>query len=209
MVERGTMTNFFKYAFLAGLILTQAIRFSHRARAPRPRPQGPVVVPQVKGYETLLLFLSFLGLYILPLVYIFSGWLEFANYALPVWAGGLGILLMILALYIIWRAHADLNKNEPPLQEGSESPRLVTGGIYRVLRHPIYTAMFLFAIAQALLIQNWIAGLLGALTFLPVYFIRVPREEKMMLERFGDQYREYMRHTSRILPKFFGQNQLK
>lgn len=198
------MTNFLKYAFLAGLILAQVIRWPYRAGAPRPRPQDPDAASQVKSYETMLLFLSFLGLYILPLVYIFSDWLEFANYAFPVWVGVLGILLMLLALYIIWRAHADLNMNEPPLQEGSEGPRLVTGGIYRVLRHPIYTAMFLFAIAQALLIQNWIAGLLAALTFIPVYFIRVPREEKMMLERFGDQYREYMRHTNRILPKIFG-----
>lgn len=197
------MTSFFKYAFLAGLILVEIIRFPQRARVSRARREGQVNVSQVKGSETVLMSLSFLGMYVLPLVYIFSAWLDFASYTLPDWAGFLGILLMALALYIIWRAHADLGKNWSPSLEVTEGQQLVTGGIYALLRHPIYTAMTLFAAAQALLLHNWIAGLLGALTFVPIYFIRVPREEQMMLEQFGDQYRNYMKRTSRLFPKIF------
>lgn len=197
------MANLLKYVFLAGLILAEVIRFPQRARVSRARREGQVTVTRVKGSETLLMSLSFLGMYVLPLVYIFSSWLDFANYSLPVWAGVLGILFLALALFINWRAQVDLRKNWSPSLELTEGQKLVTGGIYSVLRHPIYTAMFLFSAAQVLLIQNWIAGLFGALTFLPIYITRVPREEQMMLEQFGDQYRDYMKRTNRVLPKFF------
>lgn len=197
------MANILKYVFLAGLILAEVIRFPQRARVSRARRAGQVSVSQVKGSETLWMSLSFLGMYVLPLIYIFSNWLDFANYSLPVWAGVLGILFLILALYINWRAQVDLGKSWSPSLEVTEGLKLVTGGIYSVLRHPIYTAMLLLSAAQVLLLHNWIAGLLGALSFLPIYITRIPREEQMMLEQFGDQYRAYMQRTHRVLPKIF------
>lgn len=81
---------------------------------------------------------------------------------------------------------------------------LVTQGIYRHMRHPIYAAQWLWGIAQPLLLQNWIAGLAGLVSFLPVYLYRVPREEQMMLEHFGEEYRSYMGRTGRIIPRLWG-----
>jgi protein-S-isoprenylcysteine O-methyltransferase Ste14 len=60
----------------------------------------------------------------------------------------------------------------------------------------------LFVIAQALLLQNWIAGVGGVLCFLPLYVIRVPREEQMLIEALGEENRDYMRRTGRVLPRF-------
>ena len=144
---------------------------------------------------------SFFTLYVLPIFFIFSSWLNFANYSLPDWLGLLGIPMVILAAWIIWRAHADLGRNWSPSLEVVQEQKLVTEGIYRTLRHPIYTAMFLFTIAQALLLQNWLAGLGGLLSFIPIYLMRVPREEQMMIDHFGDQYRDYMRKTGRFFPR--------
>jgi len=56
-------------------------------------------------------------------------------------------------------------------------------------------------IAQALLLQNWLAGPVGALVFIPFYFLRVSAEEKMMLDTFGDQYRKYMQRVGGVIPK--------
>lgn len=196
------MTTLFKFVFLAGLILSEVIRAPHRARNRSDRRSGKVSASQVRGIEAGLLTLSFFTLYLLPLVYIFSPWLDFANYTLPAWLGYVGIFLLVLANLIIWRAHADLGKSWSPSLEVTQEQKLVTGGVYRFFRHPIYTAMWLFAIAQALLLHNWIAGLGGLLTFLPIYLIRVPREEQMMLDTFGDDYREYMKNTGRFLPRF-------
>ena len=82
-----------------------------------------------------------------------------------------------------------------------EEHALVTRGVYRRVRHPMYASQWLWGIAQALLLQNWVAGWAGAALFLPLYVLRVPREERMMLERFGEAYRDYMSGTRRIVPR--------
>ncbi len=85
-----------------------------------------------------------------------------------------------------------------------EEHTLVTRGIYKYMRHPMYSAHFLWAIAQALLLQNWIAGPAFLVTSVPLYLFRVPVEERMMLERFGEEYRLYMNRTGRMFPRLWG-----
>jgi protein-S-isoprenylcysteine O-methyltransferase Ste14 len=68
----------------------------------------------------------------------------------------------------------------------------------------MYASQWLWIIAQMLLLQNWVAGVGGALTFLPLYFWRVPGEEQMMVEQFGAQYRAYMARTGRVMPRLGG-----
>ena len=64
----------------------------------------------------------------------------------------------------------------------------------------MYSAFWLWAIAQALLLPNWIAGFAGLFGFGILFFGRVAREERMMLQTFGDSYREYMARTDRVFP---------
>ena len=64
----------------------------------------------------------------------------------------------------------------------------------------MYSAFWLWAIAQALLLPNWVAGFAGLVGFGTLYFGRVAREERMMLQTFGDSYREYMARTGRVFP---------
>ena len=77
----------------------------------------------------------------------------------------------------------------------------MTDGIYGILRHPMYASQLVWVIAQILLMQNWLAGPLDLLFFIPFYFLRVGSEEKMMLDAFGDKYRQYMKKVGGILPK--------
>jgi protein-S-isoprenylcysteine O-methyltransferase Ste14 len=65
----------------------------------------------------------------------------------------------------------------------------------------MYASGWLLSLAQALLLQNWVAGPAGVVAFLPLYFVQVPREERMMLDHFGDDYRNYAAQTGRIVPR--------
>jgi protein-S-isoprenylcysteine O-methyltransferase Ste14 len=65
----------------------------------------------------------------------------------------------------------------------------------------VYASQWIWVIAQPLLLQNWLAGFLDLFVFIAFYFLRVRAEEKMMLDTFGDKYRDYMSKTGAVLPK--------
>ena len=151
--------------------------------------------------ENILLGLLTLGGLPFPLIYSLTHWLDFANYTLPVWMGWLGVIFLGMGVFIFARAHLDLKSNWSPSLEIYRGHTLITNGIYGYIRHPMYASQWLFTIGQLLLLQNWLAGPLGFIVFIPFYFLRVKAEEQMMLENFGDPYRQYMQKTGRVIPK--------
>jgi protein-S-isoprenylcysteine O-methyltransferase Ste14 len=104
-------------------------------------------------------------------------------------------------LWTHWRCA--LGRNWSISLDVRENHELVSNGIYQRVRHPMYSAFWLWAIAQALLLPNWIAGFAGLAGFAILFFDRVAREERMMLETFGDSYRTYMARTGRVFPLMF------
>jgi protein-S-isoprenylcysteine O-methyltransferase Ste14 len=186
-----------KLIYVAGLVAQIIIRAPFNRKRRRER----VAVTRADWREGVVLAVFFLGMFVLPVLYVTTPWLSFANYRLPDWAAGPGVGLVAGALYLFWRSHVDLGRNWSPTLELREGHTLVSGGIYRHIRHPMYASQWLFAFAQPLLLQNWIAGLSGLICFLPFYAVRVPREERIMLDSFGDEYRAYLRRTGRILPR--------
>lgn len=189
--------DIFTAIYFAAIIAETIVRAPFNER----RKKEKINEQRVTAQERILLAFLFLGMFFVPIIYAASGWLDFANYTLPAWAGWLGVLLIAGAVFIFWRGHADLGLNWSPSLEIREKHELVTHGIYRVIRHPMYASQWLWALAQPLLLQNWIAGLIGLLTFVPFYFLRVKAEEQMMLDSFGTQYQEYMKTTGGIFPK--------
>lgn len=158
------------------------------------------------GLDKALLLLSGVGMQLIPIVYLLTGWLDFADYGLPTAAslalGMVGALVFAVGIWLLWRSHADLGRNFAPTLQIVEDHALVTDGVFRRIRHPMYTAHLLWAIGQMLLLQNWIAGPAFLVVQIPLYLRRIPAEERMMLEQFGDEYREYMRRTGRLFPRF-------
>jgi protein-S-isoprenylcysteine O-methyltransferase Ste14 len=78
---------------------------------------------------------------------------------------------------------------------------LVTIGPYKRIRHPLYAAMFTWAISLALVTANWIFVAVTVATIAGT-MARVPKEEQMMLDAFGEEYKEYMRRTGRYFPRW-------
>jgi len=172
------------------------IRWEHARRSRRT----PVLRTARGLREILLLAIAFTGLILLPSIYVVTDFPRFAGYPARSLQAWLGVLVAIAALLMFHRTHEALGRNWSVTLEVRENHRLVTEGIYRYLRHPMYTAFWLWALAQALLLPNWIAGPAGLLGFGTLYFFRVSREEQLMLDTFGEEYRAYMARTRRIIP---------
>jgi protein-S-isoprenylcysteine O-methyltransferase Ste14 len=188
-----------KIAFFVLLVAQIVIRYPYREGMKRTNMDN-----QEKG----LLFGLTVGGLLLPLVYIFTPWLSFADYNPPSWLPILGIIITVAGLYMFWRAHADLGRNWSSSLDIHQAHKLITRGVYQHVRHPMYIASWLMYLGQALFLSNWIAGLGGIIGFALLYFLRVPKEEQMMLNEFGEQYQQYMTKTGRVIPKrgFTSQN---
>jgi protein-S-isoprenylcysteine O-methyltransferase Ste14 len=193
----SVLDNPFKWLFLIGLIVTWVLRLSTLRRTRQDIIAGE---PRTQA-ELLTVYLNFIGMPIIPFVYLFTSWLDFADYWLPAWAGWIGVVIFVAAILLLWRSQKDLGRNWSALLQIREDQTLVTDGVFRYIRHPNYAANWLWGFAQALLLWNWIAGLSKLVCFLPFYLQRVRREEQMMLDRFGDEYRAYMTRTGRIIPR--------
>ncbi|MCW7540777.1 protein-S-isoprenylcysteine O-methyltransferase [Aquabacterium sp. A7-Y] len=185
--------------YLAAL-LQLAIRWPHveANRANR------VARSRVSRLEQWLMFGVFLTLLGLPMFYLATPWLDALNYQLPSALPMLAAGMMAASLWLFYLAHAHLGRQWSPSLEVHAEHRLVTEGVYRLVRHPMYASIWLFALAQPLLIQNAVAGALAVPGFALLYFLRVPREEALMLDTFGDEYRAYMRRAGRVLPRLGG-----
>lgn len=150
--------------------------------------------------DKLLVFLIVASM-IAPLAFILTPHLNFANYAVPDSVAWLGAILIVLSLLLLWRSHSDLGVNFAltPGVHGEQS--LVKNGVYRHVRHPMYTSLWLWAFSMPLLLHNLVAGAVFLVVFGSFYLARVPIEEAHMTERFGDEYLEYMEEIGRLFPR--------
>lgn len=150
--------------------------------------------------ERLAMALSTTGLGIVPAIWVFGGFPEFADRAAGPLTLLIGIVLFAVSLRLFRITHKHLGKMWSHSLDLREDHKLITTGIYEKVRHPMYTAFWLWALAQPFVLSNWVAGFAGIVGFGSLYFIRVGQEEAMMEERFGEQYRAYSKRTARLIP---------
>ncbi len=183
----------------ATILIASAVMIAIRAPHGH-RSRGVKVVTSRKGtMETVLLTLAWLGFFV-PLIWIASPAFSFAEYPLRASPLIAGIACLAVGLWFFHRSHADLGSNWSVTLEVREQHRLITDGVYCKVRHPMYMALLLYSIGQALVIPNWVAGPLYLIAFGILFAFRVRAEEKMMLDQFGDQYAEYTARTKRLVP---------
>ena len=160
----------------------------------KKREEG--IISKVAGLLGILGFVSLIAYVIDP------KWLAFADLALPVWLRWAGIGIAILGFALLQWAQMTLANSWSDTPRMMKEQTLITSGPYRTIRHPIYIAFLLILGSTLLISSNWLIGLCWAgMTILEV-ISRISFEESLMLEYFGDQYREYMKKTGRLLPKF-------
>ena len=170
-------------------------------RAPHGRHSRRVKVARSykNRLEMVLLTLVWIG-FLVPLIWVLVGVFAFADYALRPWPFAVGVLCLVAGLWLFHRSHSDLGKYWSITLETREEHRLITQGVYRDIRHPMYTALFLYSIGQLLVVPNWVVGSSYLVTFGILFAFRLDAEEKMMLDAFGDEYAAYMARTKRLIP---------
>jgi protein-S-isoprenylcysteine O-methyltransferase Ste14 len=193
------MALFGKIVWVLGIVAWYVIRYPFERKAKRVR----VVGDSRSTSERIGLAAATLGLGAVPAIYVATGFPRWADYPASTWAVMLGTIVYASALWLFHRSHKDLGRNWSITLEIREQHRLVSNGVYGLIRHPMYTSFWLMALGQALLLPNWLAGLAGLLGFGVLYFLRVDEEERMMLQTFGDEYRAYMARTKRIIPHLY------
>jgi protein-S-isoprenylcysteine O-methyltransferase Ste14 len=186
---------FAKAAVVVGTAAMVAIRAPYGERSRRV-----AVVAHRKGrLETVLLTIAWMG-FIVPLLWVFTPVLAFADYALRPFPFVVGAAGLALGLWLFQRSHADLGTNWSITLEVREGHRLVTNGVYRYVRHPMYAALFVYSLGQALAVPNAVAGPSYLAGFGLLFALRLPREEQMMRETFGAEYDAYAARTRRLIP---------
>src|SRR3982074_1521932 len=160
-----------KFVFVMLAIGWYLIRYKYARRSRRT----PVLRSARGSRETALLLISLIGLGGLPLVYIVTAIPHFAAYALQPVQAWLGLFVAVAALVMFRLTHRALGRNWSVSLDVREGHQLVTDGIYRKVRHPMYSAFWLWAVAQALLLPNWVAGFAGIVGFGILFFGRVAR----------------------------------
>jgi protein-S-isoprenylcysteine O-methyltransferase Ste14 len=148
-----------------------------------------------------LVVLTMVTMVLMPTLDLTTIWLDFADFAFSHWVAYAGIAIGVAAIALLWRTQYDWLRFFAG--EGGRERSFIRTGIYKFIRHPFYTVLLLLAVAQMLMLQNWLAGPAAILTFLIVYLVRLPVDEQRAMEFYGHTYLDYMDRTNSLLPRIF------
>jgi len=132
----------------------------------------------------------------------FPGTFDFA-YALPFpeivrW---IGVFLLALGIAVLGTAHYHLGLSFSSFVGSKDKHTLVQSGPYRWIRHPIYLAFFLSYLGGGLVAGNWVLTFIPVVCYAVLAAIRMPKEEQILTELFGQEYIVYVQRTGRLLPR--------
>ena len=190
------------FRILAGVILLTGMTISSYFRRKADRDSGETLSRKADG-NTIMTVIRIGGLilWLSPFVYLINpGWMSWSKIGLPEWVRWLGVgigLLCTIGIYWLFRS---IGSGITPTSATRKDHKLVTHGIYRYVRHPLYTIGLSMFVSFGMMADNWFTAALGILAFIAMA-IRTPKEEANLIEKFGDEYREYMKRTGRFFPK--------
>ena len=191
------------FRILAALILFTAIGISSYFRRKADRESGEKISRRVDGTVFMnIVKIGGLVLWLSPLMYLINpAWMAWSKLGLPEWVRWLGVGLGIVCTLGIYWLFSTIRSGITPTSATRKEHKLVTRGPYRWVRQPLYTVGSSMFIALGMMADNWFIITLGVLAFIAMAS-RTPKEEANLIEKFGDEYREYMNRTGRYFPKF-------
>jgi protein-S-isoprenylcysteine O-methyltransferase Ste14 len=192
----------FRLITFSTLLISAGISIYFRLKA--DRETGQTISRSVDGNILMTIIrLGGLILWLSPILYVLNpGWMEWSKIGLSDELRWLGVGLGILCVFGIYWLFSNISNNITPTSITRREHKLITSGPYRWVRHPLYTIGASLFVSFGMMADNWFIALLGLLMFI-VMAIRTPKEEANLIEKFGDEYRNYMKNTGGFLPKLF------
>ncbi|MGQ0602544.1 MAG: protein-S-isoprenylcysteine O-methyltransferase [Anaerolineales bacterium] len=191
-----------RWLLLGMFVLFFVVRAYHHRRAEKEGGQIEYREPNRRAIQLMRLVIGLGWLLAMALYFFAPSFVAWADFPLPEWVRWAGLALGYANLPLLWWIEATLGKNFNTTLHVREGHTLVTDGPYRWVRHPMYTSLYILVSAIFLASANWLVGLPGLVSLTIILLNRVQREEAVMLEQFGDQYRAYMQHTGRFVPRW-------
>lgn len=193
---------FFSFAYVM-TAYTKKAKARKEDTATRVKMHNENEVPLLLKLRTIFGVPLYLGI----LVWTFTpGFMAWSAIPFPAWVRWAGLGLGLFAVFLNAWSHKTLSQKlgadfDPALRL-LKVPALVTEGPYKIMRHPIYFAFLLMQVSVLLLTSNWFIGFCGLAIIISVIAIRVPEEEKLLIEQFGDEYVNYIKNSGALLPRF-------
>ena len=190
------------FRILAGAILITGMGISVYYRRKADKDSGEIIPRKADGSAMMTLIkVGGLILWLSPFVYLINpNWMAWSRIGLPGSVRWIGVAIGILCVIGIYWLFSSIGSGITPTSATRERHVLVTSGPYRWVRHPLYTVGSSMFISFGMMADNWFIAGMGVLAFIGMA-IRTPKEEANLIEKFGDEYREYMKRTGAFLPK--------
>ena len=204
-----TLETFFKIAFFIVFFSFAYVMTAYTKKA-KARKESTATRMQMHNEHEIPRLLRLRQIFGIPfylgvLLWTFApSFMEWSALALPTWVRWSGLALGLLSVLLNAWSHKTLSEKlgedfDPALRL-LQVPALVKEGPYAKMRHPIYLAFLMMQISVLLLTANWFIGFCGLAIIISVIAIRIPEEEKLLIEQFGDEYLEYIKATGALLP---------
>jgi protein-S-isoprenylcysteine O-methyltransferase Ste14 len=200
--NKGKQMNENIFRIVAALVLFTAMSISIYYRRKADKDTGEKISRKVDGKPLMTVIrIGGLILWLSPFVYLINpNWMAWSKLGLPDSVRWIGVVLGVLCAFGVYWLFSSIGSGITPTSATRKEHKLTTSGPYRWVRHPLYTVGSSLFIAFGMMADNWFIAALGILTFI-LMAIRTPKEEANLIEKFGDEYREYMKRTGKFLPK--------
>ena len=152
------------------------------------------------GFKIITAIITIIGSAGLVLYLLSPPWWTWTFIPLGEWIQWSGIIIALFPIFFLIWVHRHLDKQWSIALELQEDHKLITTGPYRYVRHPMYLGIFTYTIGLMMISLDVLVILFFAFTIW-VNYRRIPREEQMLIQKFGDEYLEYIKRSGRLLPQ--------
>jgi protein-S-isoprenylcysteine O-methyltransferase Ste14 len=113
--------------------------------------------------------------------------------------GAIGLFISIVGAFIACWSRYKLGNNWSLSVQKKENHELIQTGIYKIIRHPIYSGLLLLFIGNCIVVGDY-RGIIAIVIVFISFWYKLKKEEKLLIETFGEKYIEYKKQTKALIP---------